>query len=92
MSTHTPLSLRLTQLLYNISSSGDGNDSAPYHPDNCTKEILNVVVDFPQWLILVELLNSTNLTEDMEYLASLSPEEPCQRILYDLPFYYVGAR
>ncbi len=90
--TPFPLSLTLTQLLYNISSSGNGNDSAPYHPVNCTKEILNIQVDHPEWLSLVEMLNDTNLTEAMEYLASLSLEEPCQRILYDLPFYYVGAR
>ncbi len=82
---------RLTQpIIYiYISSSGNG---APYHPVNCTKEILNIEVDHPEWLSLVERLNDTNLTEAMEYLASLSPEEPCQRILYALPFYYVGAR
>ncbi len=51
-----------------------------------------MVVDFPEWLSLVEMFNNTNLTEDMEYLASRALEEPCQKILYDLPFYYVGAR
>ena len=70
------------------------NDSFPHFPHNCTKNILNFYMN-PDWRQLLErvppspLPNATNITEVFDYLAQLSPE-PCQKELFDLPFYYLG--
>ena len=71
------------------------NDSAfPHHPQNCTKNILNFYTEFPEWPELVSIIpppknNFTDYAKVLYFFHNISGE-PCQKELFDLPFFYVG--
>lgn len=71
----------------------------PHHPINCTVDVLNFYADLsPGWeSILDDILDRANISDDLKNITELLvtlgelSSQDCQKELYDLPFFYVGA-
>lgn len=89
---------RTSVLLY---SRMDDSSLNPHIAQECSRDILNFFNEFPMTELEPILDNAankstgeihefiTNLTLWLKELDSVAVE-PCQKVLFDLPFYYVG--